>query len=145
MRLGVVEDKYIIAYFVLFGVVTIITVIAQHTAAEQYRPTTIIKKIASGISGKFKRRSQRNRMMTDQRNQWLARPCHVCGHSGQFHSTYHEEKESSGTVIVQLAVILFIITPLTCGLGLLILPFMLLGGKKIPMQQCPNCGTVRPL
>jgi hypothetical protein len=128
----------------LGGLATILLVVAQHSSQPKYRPSMIIKQLAREVADSYRRGSESRRVRAKYLAERARRPCHACDHEGDFRTISKAEGRSSGMILVQIAVIIFIIAPLTLGIGLLLLPCMLIGGKTTSLQECPNCGAHRP-
>jgi len=145
----------------IFGIASVGLVFAQYYAPPALRPVVILKRGWATILARLREsnrraKAQKARLASEKaeaqaaREAWLARPCALCGWDQGFYNLAEEKIVGRPPVaqsIAEIAIILVILTPLTCGLALVLLFFVGRGGsvQTIRQQQCPNCGNLRPM
>lgn len=140
------EGILYLAGVVSFGLTGLI--IAQHTAPAIYRPVTIVRKTWRAFTDSVRQTrqgiKQANAEHARQQEAWMNRPCWQC-HQQAPMAIVRKPKQSDGRLIAELLIILFVIAPLTCGFGLLMIPLLFIGRAKESFQRCGNCGAERPI
>lgn len=153
-------NEQIIVGAVIYCAAAVSLVVAQYHAPEALRPFSIIKRTIGGIAGllssvkkqrsEFLEEDRRRTKENDERNKaFRARPCERCGTVGRFRINEENRlvaQKSTGEIIIQIVLVLFILTPLTCGLGIICLLFIRSGKRYqlVVSQECIACGFVRP-
>jgi hypothetical protein len=153
-------DKQIILGAVIYCAAAIGLVVSQYHAPQNLRPLTIVKRAIMEVVRMLKSARQRHSAMLsedlrrakeedERQREFRGRPCERCGAVGRFRIIDENRlisQKTSGEIMIQIALVLFIITPLTCGLGIICLLFVNSGKRyqRFISQECIACGFIRP-
>lgn len=124
-------EDLIFLWIAISVVATIVLVIVYYQAPPTWQP---IRKTWDWLRTPARRKKEEEA----QRQLYLARPCAHCGGV----AFIYEERKTWKDMIFQASVWIFIISPLTCGIGLLFVPLAFCGGKL--WQRCRDCAAERP-